>query len=86
MTRKDQIRRRVEKNKAVTDAIVAGITRADKSGLSKYYDVAICIKTELDKAGLKIVLKPSKDGLRDYGDDARTAKALRAGSFTAAFE
>ena len=58
-TRKDQLRRRVERNKATTDAIVAGITRADKSGLSKYYDVAICIKTELDKAGLRIVCKPT---------------------------
>ncbi len=66
-TRKDQIRRRVERNKRVTDAIVAGITRADKSGLSKYYDVAILIKTELDKAGLKIVNKPTVDGLRSYG-------------------
>jgi hypothetical protein len=55
MTRKEQIRNRVERNKATSDAIIAGIVRADKSGLSKYYDVAICIRTELEKAGLKIV-------------------------------
>jgi hypothetical protein len=44
-------------------AIMTGIERAAKSGLSKYYDVAICIQVELDKAGLKVVRKPRKDGL-----------------------
>jgi hypothetical protein len=55
MTRKQQVANRVERNRIVTDAIVAGQRRADKQGLSKYYDVAICIKVELEKAGMKIV-------------------------------
>jgi hypothetical protein len=59
MDRKTQIRRKVERNKATSDAMVAGITRAERIGLSKPYDVATCIKTELDKAGLKIVCKPT---------------------------
>jgi hypothetical protein len=59
MDRKSLIRRKVERNKATSDAMVAGITRASKIGLSKPYDVATCITTELDKAGLRIVCKPT---------------------------
>ena len=75
-TRKAQVRRRVEKNKRTTDAIITGIKRAEDAGYTKVYDVAICVKTELDKAGLKIVNKP----------ETATDRALAAGSFAAAFE
>jgi hypothetical protein len=49
--------------KGIQKAITAGIERAATSGLTKVYDVAICVQVELDKAGLKVVRKPRKDGL-----------------------
>jgi hypothetical protein len=69
-----------------TSAIVKGIERAETAGYTKTYDVAIAIQVELDKAGLKIVRKPRKDGMIDLNDEAITAKALETGSFNAAFE
>jgi hypothetical protein len=50
----------------IQNAIEAGINRAADTGYTKTYDIAIFIQTELSKAGLKIVNKPSKDGIRCY--------------------
>ena len=57
----------VDRSKRASAAIIAGQERAARSGLTKPYDVSICIQVELDNAGLKIVNKPSVDGLRNYG-------------------
>jgi D-arabinose 5-phosphate isomerase GutQ len=57
----------VDRSKRTSAAIIAGMERAAKSGLTKPYDVTICIQVELDNAGLKVVNKPSVDGLRSYG-------------------
>ena len=59
--------KRVETNQRTGDAITAGIKAAAAQNLTKPYDVGICIKVALDNAGLKIVNKPTKDGLRDFG-------------------
>jgi hypothetical protein len=67
-------------------AIEKGINRAADAGMTKTYDIGLFIMTEISKAGLKVVSKPRKDGMIDLGDDAKTAKALEAGSFNAAFE
>jgi hypothetical protein len=53
--------------KGIHKAISKGIERAAKSGLTKVYDVSICVQVELDKAGLKVVRKPRKDGMQDLG-------------------
>jgi hypothetical protein len=58
---------KIDFSKTKYAAVTAGRARAKASGLTKDYDVAVCIMVELDKAGLKIVRKPSKDGLREFG-------------------
>jgi len=51
----------------INNAIAKGIERAADAGITKTYDLAIFVVVELDKRGLKIVNKPSKDGIRSYG-------------------
>jgi hypothetical protein len=50
----------IEKMKAQEAAIVEGIERAARVGLSKPYDVFICILSELKEAGLMIVWQPGE--------------------------
>jgi hypothetical protein len=47
----------------IHDAISKGIERAADAGFTKTYDIALFVVVDLNKAGLKVVRKPRKDGL-----------------------
>jgi hypothetical protein len=51
----------------IHNAIAKGIERAADAGFTKTYDIALFVAVDLNKAGLKVVNKPSKDGIREYG-------------------
>jgi hypothetical protein len=47
----------VSRSIRASKAIIRGIERAKESGLTKVYDVSICIQVELDNEGLKLINK-----------------------------
>jgi hypothetical protein len=58
-------------------AIEKGIVRAADSGYTKTYDIAIAVIVEISRAGLKVVNKPAKDGVRVFRQPSRvTVKGL----------
>ena len=49
---------RAQREREITQAIVAGIERARRLGFDKPHDTGIFLRTQLDRAGFQIVRKP----------------------------
>lgn len=51
---------KLAKIQAIEFAMIRGIERAEREHYKKPYDIALFIRTELDRAGLKIVWRPGQ--------------------------